>query len=309
MTPGGSRSVSPRPPGGMCCDQPVSTSTPAPATFGPTRGAPRATVVTIVRGRLDHLCRQGWGLAAQDDPGLEWVVVRMGGPDPRPALQGPHPEPVLIDLDVPDGAPLPLAAARNAGIAAATAPTVVLLDVDAVPGPTTVRRYAEAVERTGGVLAGPVSYLPAGVPATPQDLAAMSRAGTPHAARPVPGEGELLAEDRWELLWTVSLAAPTALLRGAGGFDERYVGYGAEDTDMAMRLRATGAPLHWVGGAWAYHQHHEEVGRRDRVPDIVRNASLFRETWGWWPMAGWLRDLADEGRVEWDPVGTTLRQR
>ncbi len=266
-------------------------------------------MVTIVRGRLDHLRRQGWGLAAQDEPDLEWVVVRMGGPDPREALTGPQPRPVLVDLDVADGEPLPLAAARNAGIAAASAPTVVLLDVDAVPGPSTVRRYAEAVEATGGVVAGPVSYLPAGVPATASDLAAMAGAGTPHPARPVPADGELLREGRWELLWTVSMAAPARLLREVGGFDERYTGYGAEDTDMAMRLRTAGAPLHWVGGAWAFHQHHAEVGRRDRVPDIVRNASLFRSVWGWWPMAGWLADLAAEGRVEWDPEGTLLRER
>ncbi len=288
---------------------PRTTDLTSASTAVPPLGTPRASVVTIVRGRLDHLCRQGWGLAAQDDPSLEWIVVRMGGPDPRPCLVGPHPHPVVIDLAVPDGEPLPLAAARNLGITAARAPTVVLLDVDAVPGPSTVRRYAEAAELTDGVVAGPVSYLPPGVPADPDQLASMSHEGTAHAARPVPAEGRLLAEDRWELLWTVSMAAPTSLLRRAGGFDERYTGYGAEDTDMAMRLRATGAPLHWVGGAWAYHQHHDEVGRRDRVPDIVRNASLFRSVWGWWPMAGWLRDLAAQGRVEWDPDGTLLRER
>lgn len=282
----------------MCCHRGV-----------PPTPAPRATVVTIVRGRLDHLLRQGWGLAEQDEPDLEWVVVRMGGEDPRPTLARTGLTPRVVDLDVADGAPLPLAAARNAGLAAAAGRTVVLLDVDAVPGPATVRRYAEAAEQTGGVVAGPVSYLPAGAVATRDDLPGMADAGTPHAARPVPADDELLAEDRWELLWTVSMAAPAELLRRAGGFDERYTGYGAEDTDLAMRLRATGADLHWVGGAWAYHQHHEEVGRRDRVPDIVRNASLFRQVWGWWPMAGWLAELAEEGRVEWDPDGTTLRER
>ncbi|WP_336921950.1 glycosyltransferase family 2 protein [Aquipuribacter sp. SD81] len=269
--------------------------------------SPRVSVVTIVRGRLEHLRRQGWGLAEQDEPHPEWVVVRMGGPDPSAVLtEGPRP--VLVELDVPDGSPLPLAAARNAGIAAASGETVVLLDVDAVPGPQTLRRYGDAAERTGGAVAGPVSYLPAGVPATHADLGTLAGAGRPHPARPVPADGELLPEQRWELLWTVSMAAPAALLRRVGGFDERYTGYGAEDTDLAMRLRASGAPLHWVGGAWAYHQHHEEVGRRDRVPDIVRNASTFRRTWGWWPMAGWLADLAAEGRVEWDPDGTTLRE-
>ena len=125
----------------------------------------------------------------------------------------------------------------------------------------------------------------------------------------MPEDGELLAEDRWELLWTLSLAAPVGLVHRAGGFDERYMGYGGEDTDFAMRLRSVGATLHWLGGAWGYHQHHDEVGRRDKVPDIVRNASLFHDTWGWWPMTGWLRELAADGVVEWDRAGGTLLGR
>lgn len=274
-----------------------------------TSAAAGTAVVTLVRGRLEHLRRQGWGLARQEDTDFVWVVVHMGGPPVTEILDGSGVPHVLVALEVAEGSPLPLAAARNAGIAAAgTAAMVVLLDVDAVPAPHLIGRYAAAVRATGGVVAGPVGYLPAGVPATEADLAALGEHAAPHSSRPVPAVGELLAEDRWELLWTVSMAAPTALLREVGGFDERYVGYGAEDTDAAIRLRDSGASLHWVGGAWAYHQHHVEVGYRDRVPDIVRNASLFHATWGWWPMSGWLRELRESGAVVWDEDGGTLRE-
>ena len=269
-----------------------------PDAPAPTGAGPRVSVVTIVRGRLDHLLRQGWGLAAQDEPDLEWVVVRMGGEDPSPVLARTGMRPVLVELDVADGEPLPLAAARNAGTAVARGRTVVLLDVDAIPGPATARRYAEAAERTGGVVAGPVSYLPADAVRTSEDLEGIAAAGTPHAARPVPADDELLAEDRWELLWTVSMGAPAELLRRAGGFDERYTGYGAEDTDMAMRLKATGAPLHWVGGAWAFHQHHGPAGTPDQhLDDVLRNAGVFFDRWGRWPMQGWLEAFADRGLV------------
>ncbi len=273
---------------------------------GAARGLAATTVVTIVRGRLDHLERQAWGLQRQDRPGFGWVVVRMGGPDVGDVVTQPGLDVTVVDLDVPDGAPLPLAGARNAGVRAAGGGTVVLLDVDVVPAPDLVGCYADAVARTDGVVAGPVGYLPEGVPATRQDLAAMHDAARVHPARPVPADGELLAEERWELLWTLSLAAPVELVARAGGFDERYVGYGGEDTDFAMRLRQAGARLHWVGGAWGYHQHHAEVGRRDKVPDVVRNASLFRSTWGWWPMSGWLTELQRDGVVVWDPDGDTL---
>lgn len=266
------------------------------------------TVVTIARGRLDHLQRQAWGLARQHDTGFRWVVVRMGGPDVREAARQDGLDPVVVDLPVADGEPLPLAGARNAGIDAAGAcSTVVLLDVDVVPAPDLVGTYVDAVRRTGGVVGGPVGYLPPDVPVTREGLADLPSQAEPHPARPVPAPGELLAETRWELLWTLSLAAPTALLHRAGGFDERYVGYGGEDTDFAMRLRQVGATLHWVGGAMGYHQHHDEVGRRDKVPDVVRNATLFHRTWGWWPMEGWLRELARDGVVEWEPEGDVLR--
>ena len=278
--------------------------TGAPVGPGPT------TVVTIVRGRLDHLQRQAWGLAGQQVADFRWVVVRMGGPDVREAARQDGLDPVVVDLPVADGEPLPLAAARNAGIArAGDDGTVVLLDVDVVPAPDLVGTYVDAVARTGGVVAGPVAYLPPGVPAGRGDLAVLPGLVEPHPARPVPPPGQLLPEHRWELLWTLSLAAPVALVRRVGGFDERYVGYGAEDTDFAMRLRAAGASLHWVGGAHGFHQHHADLGRRDKVADIVRNASLFRSTWGWWPMSGWLADLSRDGVLDWDPDGETLRLR
>lgn len=283
------------------------------STSGPDDGRGPVTVVTIVRGRLRHLERQLWGLRRQEDDRFAWVVVRMGGPDVREVVtpggrSGLAQQAVeVVDLDVPDTAPLPLAAARNAGVRAAGPGTVVLLDVDVVPAPGLVGTYARAVAATRSVVAGPVGYLPPEVPAVPEDLSRLHDLAAPHAARPVPRDGELLSEARWELLWTLSMALPTSLFERAGGFDERYVGYGGEDTDFAMRLEAAGASLHWVGGAWGYHQHHAETGRVDKVADIVRNASLFRSTWGWWPMSGWLADLRRDGLVEWDPEGSTLR--
>ena len=61
---------------------------------------------------------------------------------------------------------LRLAAARNAGAAAAIASgaaLIVFLDADCVPGPDLLDRYrAAAVAHPDAVLAGPVTYLPCG---------------------------------------------------------------------------------------------------------------------------------------------------
>lgn len=266
------------------------------------------SVVTIARGRLGHLERQGWGLRRQDLAPHQWVVVQMGGPPVDEVVGGSGLPATVLTMEVGQDEPLPLAAARNAGLArVADDDTVVLLDVDVVPDPQLLARYDAAVRSVGGIVAGPVGYLPPGVPGQESGLQDMARHARPHPARPVPPDGDLVAEDRWELLWTLSLAGRAGDLRAFGGFDERYVGYGAEDTDFAMRARAAGLGLHWVGGAWAYHQHHES-SYRDQVDDVVRNALLFRSIWGWWPMAGWLQELAGAGAIRWDRDGETLER-
>lgn len=264
------------------------------------------SVVTIVRGRRSHLERQGWGLRAQVMVPDRWVVVQMGGPGVADVVRRSGVPATVVSLPVPDDEPLPLSAARNAGVAElGDDETAVLLDVDVIPHPLLLARYHRALAQVGGIVAGPVGYLPPGVPADGAGMVDLPRYAQPHPARPVPPDDELLAEDRWELLWTLSMAAAAGELRAIGGFDERYVGYGAEDTDFAMRARAAGLRLHWVGGAWGYHQHHES-SYRDQLDDVVRNARLFRSTWGWWPMTGWLAELAAAGRISWQPDGDAL---
>lgn len=262
--------------------------------------SPDIAVVTIVRGRLDHLAAQQAALRAQTTA-HERVVVRMGGPSVDAALDG---SPVTL-VQMPDEYErLPLAAARNAGVAAADAPAVLLLDVDCIPSPSLLARCVDALDRVGGLVAGPVGYLPPGATARSHAPAALAELAEPHPARPVPGVGELVREDRYELFWSLSFAVGRRDWERIGGFCEEYSGYGAEDTDFAWTARAAGVPLHWVGGAWAWHQHHPVSDPpREHLEDIVRNSTLFHRRWGDWPMTGWLEAFRAEGLIEWSPTG------
>jgi len=264
---------------------------------GPAAGI---AVVTTVRGRAEHLARQRRLLAT--GPAVRHVVVGMGE---RSATGGVGPATRV--LTVPAPGPLPLAAARNAGARAALddgAGLLVFLDVDCLPGPDLIIRYAAAAAREpGGLLCGPVTFLPEGV-RPEQDL---PRHTDPHPARPAPPDGALLVEPRRELFWSLSFAVTAAAWDGTGGFCEDYTGYGAEDTDFAL---SCGLRLYWVGGAHAYHQHHRPA-RTDpaRVAEIVGNAHRFHDRWGWWPMADWLRELHGRGAVEFAPDRGVLRTR
>lgn len=273
---------------------------------------PDLSVITIVRGRLDHLRHQEAALRAQPTP-YERVVVQMGGPDVRPVLASDSGSDsdgtvVLAHADPGDDGMLPLARARNAGVAAATTDRLVLLDVDCIPAPTLLARYADALDRAGGLVAGPVAYLPPGVDhAAMRRPALLAELAEPHPARPNPAPGTLVREDRYELFWSLSFAVQRADWDLIGGFCERYRGYGGEDTDFSYAAREAGVPLHWVGGAVAWHQHHEvESPPRRHLAEIVDNAWVFRERWGSWPMVGWLAAFRDEGLVRWEPSGEVL---
>ena len=265
----------------------------------------RIAVVTPVSGRHRHLALQRRGLErGRRQPDLH-VVVAMADRTVPSALTGPVPT-AVTHIGTSNGK-LPLAQARNTGAATAIAhgaDLLVFLDVDCIPDENLVERYADCAASPygAGLLCGAVDYLP---PPPPEGYHLDELAGTAkgHPARPVAPNGTVLTDGDHALFWSLSFAVTVATWRTVGGFDESYVGYGGEDTDFGQRAAAAGVPLHWVGGAWAYHQFHPTADPpTQHVHDIVGNAAIFRRRWGWWPMLGWLRGFAELGLARYDAV-------
>jgi N-acetylglucosaminyl-diphospho-decaprenol L-rhamnosyltransferase len=251
------------------------------------------TVVVPVAGRERHLARTLEGLAGQRHRPDRTIVVDMGNTALPPAsIEVQH-----LALQ-PEGAALPLAAARNLGADGAPDGHLVFLDVDCIPHRDLVADYVRALGAAPDALGcGRVRYLRERWDVTAGDLDTNSDA---HPVRPCPPDDQLDG-DRHELFWSLNFAATTSTWCRLGGFDPAYCGYGAEDTDLGLRARALGIPLLWVAGAIAYHQWHP-ASRLDaeRVAEIVANARRFHDRWGRWPMVGWLRELASAGAVHFD---------
>lgn len=267
----------------------------------------RVAVVTTVAGRHDHLRAQRRGLARSTEP-LTHVVVSMGDPSVWQVCLEPPCVPTEYHR-LPATHALPLAAARNAGVAVARragAEVVVFLDVDCIPAATLAADYLAALgalgrlDGDGGapvVVTGRTQYLPP-APDGGYDLDALETMGRDHPARPVPEDGALVEGDV-RLLWTLSCAVTVDDFDTVGGFDEGYHGYGGEDTDFGQRLRRARGQLWFTADARAWHQHHPVSDPPVQHLDaILRNANRFHSLWGWFPMEGWLAGFERAGLAE-----------
>ena len=275
--------------------------------------ARQLAVVTIVRGRHQHLRRQLAAVALLDPQPMLHVVVGMGDPE-LPAIIDASAGPPTRFVQQPVVRRLPLAASRNRGVAEAAArgaTAVALLDVDCIPAPSYAGDYAAvltALRAQPGpvVVSGRVRYLPEGLADEDHDMPTLERIGEDNALRILPETNDPVQGDH-NMLWSLNLAATVQDWDGVGGFDQRYEGYGAEDTDFGQRLKQAGGAMWWTRNACAFHQWHP-VSRPpvEHIADIVTNANLFHSIWGSYPMGGWLKEFERRGLVRQDAAGWHL---
>ncbi|MFP5255477.1 MAG: glycosyltransferase family 2 protein [Acidimicrobiia bacterium] len=191
------------------------------------------------RDRLTALSACLEALARQDRP-VDVIVVDDGSVDGAAveALVRAAPRARLVRRDGHGPA-----AARNAGVAAATADVVCFTDDDCRPDPGWARAIVDAVAEGAAVVAGPTV-----VGASGDHVAAAAQLVTNHLV-----EESLDAE-----AGTVGFA-PTSNLGGLRrvfetlAFDEAYPAAAGEDRDWCARLAASGRTITWAPGAVVGH--------------------------------------------------------
>jgi len=246
---------------------------------------PTASVLTIAAGRDAHLRNVMLGLSRQTVQPVELIIAHM---QDAPYADLPNVGFPVRQIAV-TGPELPLARARNAAATAATGELLVFLDVDCIPTPTLVEDYVRASLDFDGLMMGEVMYLPGGatVPGwTSNDFDAIA---VRHSDRQgPPASGVDICTD-YRCFWSLNFALPALLFRNAGGFDERFTGYGGEDTDFGKTLTLAGGQLGWIPGAKVHHQYHpHHMPPVHHLHSVVRNAEIFAEKWGYRTMEHWL---------------------
>jgi GT2 family glycosyltransferase len=231
-----------------------------------TELAPLTIVISSYRRRqeLERLLRALAGQLAghpELQSGLDVVVVLDGSTDgSREMVEGlrfPLPVRVLWQRN------MGLAAARNAGLAAASGELIWFLDDDLIPGANAVARHRR-VEQRGDrrILVGPCHLAP--------------------SARVHPAvrefwkqrDAELTASGtvRFDQFSAANTSGPVELFRRVGGFDAGFVGYGGEDYELAVRLLARGiTPSYDPEAVVWHHPPHGVVAMCTRMRSEARN--------------------------------------
>ncbi len=257
------------------------------------------SVVTLAKGRPEHLHNLVLGLGRQTRPPAELIVAVMQ-PEPYALPVAGFP---IRQIAVAD-ARLPLAAARNAAARAAGGAMLAFLDMDCIPAPTLVADYACRLAELDGLLMGEVLYLPAGAAGPGWRCEAFAPVAVRHSDRRGPPPDGIERCHDYRCFWSLNFAMRRVPFLEAGGFDERYVGYGGEDTDFGKALDRQGVPIAWIKGGLTYHQYHRHhMPPVHHLDSVVRNAQLFEAKWGYRTMGHWLHAFRLMGLIDDSPGG------
>lgn len=266
------------------------------------RGEPHVlSVVTLVRNRNEMLCDflRGWSHQTLDD--LEVIVVRAGGAqDPIDVTRrfgSLEVRNVALSHDLDDDR-IAYSHARNAGAKAARGDRLLFCDADTIATPRVGQRIHDALDDVDALLTVDVRYLAPDADLA-QPIEQLSGSARRHPRRPDPPDDESIDTTlRHELVWGLCMAMRTSTFEEVGGFDEDYVGYAGEDTDLARTVHGTGRPAGLVGGATVLHQHHDSFEPPlHQMSATLLNAERYRAKWGVWPMEGWLVGFEQLGLI------------
>jgi glycosyltransferase involved in cell wall biosynthesis len=223
--------------------------------------------------RPGHLRRVLQSIAAQRGVGgaFEVVVTDDGSRDQTPRLVRQFAAsvsfPVRLTTHLHDG--FHIARCRNEGVAASSAPYLLFLDGDCILPPDHLRIHLDR-RRPGHAVAGYPIYLNRAVTEQIQEADVRSGQYQEHVTwtqrlqmrwRHLRAEFySLIGDPRRPKLLGGNLGITRADYESVNGYDENFRGWGCEDDDLALRLRALGVRVASI--AWwtnTYHLWHPKT--------------------------------------------------
>ena len=251
---------------------------------------PEFSIVTIIKERRKQLANLLESVKASTILPYDIQVVCMDDLDIFDIPEG-----LNVSVHLMNGPhQLPLAAARNMGITATKTENVIFIDVDCLVSPTLFASLLMALQAENIIAAYPL-YLPM-VPDT-GSYTKLEPQAVPHPSREQIPFGQPVDH---LLFWSLIFAIKKETFKNIGGFDESFIGYGAEDTDFAMMFHKVGIEQIFVRD-YVLHQYHDKYDPPLNYFDsIIENASRYKQKWDVLPMQRWLKAFEEMGLIRID---------
>lgn len=185
------------------------------------------------------------------------------------------PEVQLTLRSIPHGGP---AAARNAGLHAATADILLFLGADCVPARDCLRRHRTVHRRYPEETVGCVGFVTWDPLLEPTPFMVwLEHGGNQNAYGEIAGEWWV---DPRSYCYGANLSLKRSLLTSVGGFDAaRFPSYGFEDLELGFRLQRLGVQLWYEPTARAWHVHRKTVAAvLHRQSDLAAGFSALRDS-------------------------------
>ncbi|KQR93359.1 hypothetical protein ASG01_09210 [Chryseobacterium sp. Leaf180] len=251
---------------------------------------PEFSVVTIVKGRRKQLGNLLESIKASTVLPVDIQVICMDDPENIFFPEGLNVEiQVMIHKEN-----LPLAAARNFGIKAAKTQNIIFIDVDCIVSLTLFESLLNKLSPEKIIAAYP-KYLPM----LPENgnFNQLLESAVSHPARQNIPAGEPVHHLQF---WSLIFAVQKKTFQEIGGFDESFIGYGAEDTDFAMSFHQKGIEQIFVNDFILHQYHNKYDPPLNYFDSIIKNALSYREKWKVLPMKAWLNAFEKLGLIHID---------
>jgi validoxylamine A glucosyltransferase len=258
---------------------------------------PRISVIVPTYNGSASLARTLDCLVAQslERDAFEVIVTDDGSSDDSAQVAGSFAPRLRLRYQFQEDLGYRAGAARNGGAMLASAPVLAFLDTGTLAGPDFLRAHLDAhagdtprvvVGYTYGYQKSLVTPGLAGAidASTPAELVARFR-GHPAFRDMRHEELEKVGFDLgrlflpWIFLWSMNMSVAARDFWAAGGFDEGFRGWGAEDLELGFRLERLGAPTRMSREAWAI----EPPAERDDAANMKSNARNMLRFLDKWP--------------------------
>ncbi|MFT7668008.1 MAG: glycosyltransferase involved in cell wall biosynthesis [Planctomycetota bacterium] len=228
-------------------------------------GQPKLSVVLCSYNRIETLKRCLDTFEAQDAVlgSFEMVIVDDGCTDGTGAFLDQREFKVPVRIVHRESGGSSLAKARNAGLAVASGELVLFINDDTMADPVLVRRHIEAhaaepdqLRCVLGTFEQPPEVLDGAL------MRVLEHSILMFCYRQVEHGGLY----DWQHFYTCNVSVPLAAVKQVGNFDESFIHYGAEDTDLGFRLHQAGYRVRFDSRARATHEHtftYDDLQRRN----------------------------------------------